>query len=101
MPWLDRAILIIFLGSALVWLKMPNFLSRMRGRAARLEEMEEASAHPFVCPNCGGTFYVKWSRLHIVNGIKLMQLDVQGKVRMKCPHCNQVDWCRWTGKDEL
>ena len=99
--WVDRILLFALVGSVFIWLKMPSILLHIRSRSRLVEEMNEVSKHPFICPNCGERFYVKWSHLHVVNGPKLTQLAVHGKLRMKCPHCNQIDWCRWMGKDEL
>ena len=98
---IDQLILIFLIGSVLVFFKMPDIFRRIRSRYMMIEEMEEISEHPFVCPNCGERFYGKWGRFRGLNNRKLIQWDLYGKVRLKCPYCGQTDWCRWTGKDRL
>ena len=96
----DCIILLVLLGAVYILTRMPDFFWHVWRRHELMEYTDEVMSHPFVCPNCGEKFYVKGSRFHIVNGTRRWHLETHGKLRLKCPHCNQVDWCRWTGKDE-
>ena len=53
-------------------------------------EMIDISDTPFVCPNCGKSFYVKWYQLTF----KLPKYYIYNSIECKCPHCKQVDMCR-------
>jgi len=44
---------------------------------------------PFVCPNCGYIFYVKWHKLYFTWGT----IMTSNKARLKCPKCKQKDMC--------
>lgn len=55
---------------------------------ARLKEFTEK---PFVCPNCGERFYVKWPKLF---WYRIYSLELSGKAKLKCPKCGEKDMCR-------
>ena len=50
---------------------------------------KDAVEDPFVCPNCGHIFYVKWFKLYFAWGGLMMY----GKAKLKCPRCKQKDMC--------
>ena len=55
---------------------------------ARLQELAE---NPFVCPNCGQQFFIKWYKLNFGRSYTVYAF---GKARLKCPHCKVSDMCR-------
>lgn len=54
------------------------------------EELENITDKPFICPNCGCKFYVKWYRMYFkrysVYGFK--------SAKLKCHSCGEVDMCK-------
>ena len=58
---------------------------------SKIESYKQASKKPFVCPNCGYVFYVKWYQLFPSKG---SAVHTFGKAKMKCPGCQKTDFCR-------
>ena len=56
------------------------------------KRFQEYVETPFVCPNCGKTFYAKWYHLYFGRNVTL---EMVKKVKLKCPHCKERDMCRW------
>ena len=61
-------------------------------------EYKDVVEKPFVCSNCGSEFYKKW--YHMLFG-RYATLRSGGRARLKCPHCKERDFCRWTGMDRM
>jgi len=67
---------------------IPLFLVVLK-RLPQIYEMLEILETPFVCPNCGHSFNLKWYQVwykfpsfYLLNGLK-----------HKCPKCKQTDIC--------
>lgn len=52
--------------------------------------LETLAAKPFICPNCGCKFYVKWYRLYF----KRWSVYGFNSAKFRCPSCNEVDMCK-------
>lgn len=78
---------------------LPEMLFQMCVGIDSVSKCKEIAEKPFICPNCGGEFHVKWKRLwfscHPIDG------DFSNKAVLKCPHCKERDACRWTGADRI
>ena len=58
----------------------------------------ECAKKPFICPHCGERFYTKWYHLYVYRYFTVVLTE---KAKLKCPKCNQKDFCKWTGNDDL
>jgi len=45
---------------------------------------------PFICPNCGHSFYAKWYQLMFY---KRYTIRAFNQARLKCPKCKVRDMC--------
>ena len=61
----------------------------------RINRLKAYACQPFVCPNCGEHFFVKWYKLWIYRD---HTITLCGKAKLRCPKCREVDMCRWTGE---
>lgn len=73
-------------------INVPKIVLAIFLHSQAINRCKEYAEKPFVCPNCGETFYVKW--YHLWNG-RECTLVVSEKAKVKCPHCKQTDMCRW------
>ena len=62
-----------------------------------IDECKEIVSQPFVCPNCGKSFYAKWYHLWFLRGFTV---SLKNKANLRCPHCKKWDMCKWTNKDQ-
>ena len=60
-----------------------------------IRRLKAYACEPFVCPNCGERFTVKWYKLLINREATIVMC---GKAKLKCPKCKEIDMCRWTGE---
>ena len=79
---------------------LPDLLFHMCIDINAVSMCKEITEKPFVCPNCGGEFHVKWKRLWFKNCYAL-DGGFSNKAVLKCPHCKVTDACRWTGMDRF
>ena len=79
---------------------LPELLYNMCVDINAVDKCKEIAEKPFVCPNCGGEFHVKWKRLWFKNCYAL-DGGFSNKAVLKCPHCKERDACRWTGVDRI
>lgn len=56
-----------------------------------INRLKEFAEKPFVCPNCGERFYIKWTKLFWYRD---NSLDLIGKAKLKCPKCGEWDMCK-------
>ena len=85
------------LQSALTWIiHFPDLILDVFCIDRDVKMLKEYAQKPFVCPNCGKKFLVKWHQLWFGRGVSLAMVN---KAKLKCPHCKTTDFCRWTGKD--
>ena len=76
---------IIFVILALIFLLIfPRIL-------ATEEAFRELTEKPFVCPNCGYRFYVRWYQLY---PFKAGSVRAFGRANLKCPNCKIKDTCK-------
>lgn len=59
-------------------------------RLPQIYEMQEVLEKPFVCPNCGHSFRLKWYQVWY----KFPSFYLLNGIRYKCPACKQTDVCR-------
>lgn len=78
-------------------LLLPELLFYLFVDISDIDKVKEIAEKPFICPNCGKEFYKKWNRLYF-NGFTP---KLTNKARLKCPHCKETDFCRWTGMDRM
>ncbi|MBQ7338113.1 MAG: hypothetical protein IJW40_06630 [Clostridia bacterium] len=60
-----------------------------------IRQQIKCAKDPFVCPNCGEKFYIKWWQLFVG---RYLFVELTGKTVLTCPRCGQKDRCRWTGR---
>ena len=87
----------MFAGFLSFILKLPQLLWYLCTDIDAVAYCKEIAEKPFICPNCGKEFHVKWNRLWFTGGT----LGFSNKVQLKCPHCKVTDACRWTGMDRM
>lgn len=69
---------VIFLGMFLIkWIPFKEMLISLADK-------------PFICPNCGCKFYVKWYQLYF----KHYSVYAVNSAKFKCPSCGEVDMCK-------
>ena len=56
-----------------------------------IPELRSITSKPFVCPNCGQIFYVKWYQLLF---FKAIPIYLYQSAKLKCPGCGIRDMCR-------
>ena len=61
-----------------------------------IQRAKNYAEKPFVCPNCGEIFSVRWQNLWWYRNYTLI---MNGKAKLKCPKCKVSDMCRWTGEE--
>ena len=83
---MDYVLLIIV--SALVFL--PIFAIIFNEIIARIDICKIYEKRGYACPNCGKHIHISWKKLMLGSRLIFFAPDV---LRMKCPHCNQMDWC--------
>lgn len=71
---------------------LPIVLWRLLSFSNRIKSVKEYAQKPFVCPNCGEHFHVKWYKLFLIGYISL---ELSKKARLRCPKCGIADTCRW------
>ncbi len=49
------------------------------------------SGHTFLCKHCGKTFQPKWAQL-------VFEIHVLDEHKIRCPHCNEKDFCKDKGR---
>ena len=55
------------------------------------------SENDFSCPNCGEFFQLNWKKLIPVS----ITYRFRKYARLRCPRCNQKDYCKMHYDDEL
>ncbi len=53
--------------------------------------LKRYAEHPFICPNCGQQFSVKWYKLFFFRSYTII---MSKKAKLKCPFCGKVDMCK-------
>ena len=87
--------LLIIIG-ALIVINIPTIVYHVITSVSSAKRNREIAEKPFVCPNCGERFHIKWFQLY---GPKGWQLMMQGQSMFRCPKCNKKDLCKWTGNE--
>ena len=78
-------------------LHLPVFLFDLCLNIDVINDCKEIAEKPFICPNCGKDFYKKWNQLYFHG----FDPHLTNKARFKCPHCKEIDACRWKGMDRV
>ena len=85
--------------TALNWvIHLPGLVLDLIFTHQGFEELKEIAKYPFICPNCGKSFFAK--RYHLLWN-RGMSVAMVNKAKLKCPHCKSKDMCKWTGTDKV
>lgn len=71
---------------------LPHLLVDVGKGLLSVSRLKEYAKKPFVCPNCGSTFFRKWYHLWFNRENTLIMIE---KAKLKCPRCKQTDLCKW------
>ena len=64
----------------------------------RYNKAEDIAVSPFKCPNCEQEFHISAAKALFT---PCVTLAFNKKMKLKCPHCNKTDMCKWLSEIDL